>query len=340
MNSASEPLEDWTEEEFQAWFDEQVEISEGTSLVEVATLDKYLHDPAATARFVEASASGGTSVSRAPWYPGIKEIDPTEFLAGGHKFFEERGDVWADELRERLAQSIDESTLDEYFDALRTLWVDGQQARQHDPRIVALKASIRDHDRAVYPHRTVFVEERVPDGVDPLFTPDELQFLLSTTTKVMDTCLEEYLASRDDAATNTLGRLFLHRGVFPEKPIEDPVWVEKNYLTSYTKAVSVAELFAQTWKNSKPKTGAPTIVSSEYTTFQNRILAFAPMVPGMSRDQLEVLVAPPLEALPLTTHGTFLSDGVAFTELTYNPAPAGLRWALKVPDRALRPTRS
>ena len=329
-----------SEEEYQKWFERQVDRAVSTQLVKAGTLEKYLFDPAAADRFVNSAAAGETFFSRVSYYPGEKYIDPQEFAASGYAFFHRENQSWAADYRERLVGPIEEKKVDSYLSAIRQLWVDGYQKRQHDPLFVSLKESIRQHDKHYYPHRNVFVEERCPKDAEPLFDPHEMHLLFEVTSSLSDVLLADYLESREDHLENSLGRVFLHRGVFPPRPIMDSVWVEKNYLTSYTLAVSVAEVFAQTWQGSKPDVGSPTIVSSRFSNFNNRILAFAPLVPGMTKGQLEILAAPPLQAFALKSQGVFDSDSITISELEFDQVDAGLERTLVIPERVLRPSQA
>jgi hypothetical protein len=326
-----------TPEQYEKWFDDEVSKIEKSELIQLATLKKYLNDPAAAERFLDAAAAGETTIPRTPNYKGIKKIDPREFSTNGYEFFAAHHADWAADFEGRLKSVMDDSKVDKFLDSVRGLWVDGYTKRQHDPFFVALKASIREHDRAFFRHRTVFVEERAPADAAPFFTPDEMHVVFETATRMTDTLLEDYLESRSDAPENALSDLFVHRGIFPTQPIRDRVWVEKNYLTSYSMSVSVAEVFAQTWQSgNQPAQGTPTVVSTEYSTLSGRVIAFAPLIPGMTLGQLELLVAPPIEAFALKAIDSVPGAAIPIRELEFGTMPA-LIGSLPIPDRVLKP---
>lgn len=321
--------------------EEEVNISpEDSEVVELATLTKYIFDPAFTNRFISAAANGEEQIARIGYYPNEKTIDLAEFADGGYKFFNDNHSKYASELEERLVEVVDADKVQKYLSAFRKFWIDGRQMRQDSPEIMEIKASIRDHDRHYYGNRHTFVNKAnsIPQSVNALFSPDEMYHIFEIISRLADKCVEDYLQSRSDWEFTSLNRIYLHRGIFPAKRIEDAVLVEENYLSSYSMAVTVPEVFAQTFDSRSVHTGEPAMLGAPFPLFHGRIVMFAPFIRGMTLGQLEVCVAPPLEFCPLRYQGMFPSGvpGLSFHEYEFNELPPGAVWTGPLPDRILR----
>lgn len=321
--------------------DEEVNFSaENGQTIELATLEKYLHDSAFTNRFITAAANGDDRIARTRWYPKEKVIDLTEYSDSGYKFFSHKQKEYATEFQERLAEAIDPDKAQKFVSAFREIWIDGKRDRQNSPEMMSIKASIRDHDRLYCRNKHTFVNRAnaVPDSVVALFTPEEMHSVFEITSRLADTCVEDYLQSRSDWEFTSLNRIYLHRGIFPAKRIEDLVLVEENYLSSYSMAVTVPEVFAQTFSSASEHTGEPAMLGAPFPLFHGRIVMFAPFIQGMGLGQLEVCVAPPVDVYPLRYHGKFPSDvpGLVFHEYEFDGLPPGATWTGPLPDRILR----
>lgn len=313
-----------TSEEYEQWAEGQYAAIEASQVLRLAILDKYIHDPTFTARFIDSAASEAHYIPRAPRGQGKKRLDEAEFRLGAFEHFHKCHDEASKELFERLSKEIDEDKVLFFFDSMRKLWTDGK-ARQTDPDMLRIKASIRDHDAAIRaPH--VFVRERVSSEIEPLFSPPEMAVVFQETSLVANRCMEDYLQSRSDWLEASINGVFLHRGIFPIKPIADQLHVELNYLSSYTLAPTVAEAFSQTQQRQPVGKVYPTIVSAPFPIFNNRIVAFAALIPGMDLDQVELVTAPPLDPLPLKFVGLFGGDDIEFAEYEFDELPPKARW--------------
>lgn len=311
------------------------------AVVELAVLEKYLHDPAFINRFIDAAANGDSEIARTSYYPKEKRIAPEEFCDGGYQFFNDKQEIYALEFYERLNKEIEPSKVEQFLSAFGKLWVDGSTDRHSSKEMMGIKASIRDHDRHYYPKKHVFMNSKnsVPDSVAALFTPEEMHIVFNITSQLADTCIEDYLESRVDSDSNSINRIYLHRGIFfPAERINDSVLVEEHSLSSYSMAVTVPEVFAQTFTPTTKDTGEPAMFAAPYPIFNNRIVMFAPFMRGMKLGQLEVCVAPPIEVFPLRNLGCFSSGqpGLNFHEYEFDSLPPSTRWTGPLPDRIIK----
>jgi len=310
------------------------------AVIELAVLEKYLHDPAFAGRFISAGANFEDAIARTGYYPDEKTIEPDEFIDGGYKFFNDTHEAYAEEFESRLGEIIDKEKVDIYLDAFRQLWTDGKKNRQKSDIMMQIKASIRDHDRFFFPKNNVFVNKKnaVPEDVLAFFTPEEMRAIFDLNGRLANTCVEDYLASRHDSRSNSINRIYLHRGIFAPRRILDSVLVEENYLTSYSMAVTVPEVFAQTRSSSTAKAGEAMMMGAPFPLFLQRIVMFAPFIKGIKLGQLEVCVAPPLEIFPLDYHGSFPSgqEDIIFHEYGFDELPAGESWSRELPNRIIK----
>lgn len=320
----------------------EYDVTANDSLLSLATLPKYLHNPAFTDRLITSAGQGETCLPRTEYYPKEKKISLQELREGGYHYFFDRQASYAEDFEERLCEEVPEIKVKTFITAIKEFWVDGSTARQYSPEMLQIKASIRDHDRWYFPQRNVFVNSanRVAESVSALFDPDEMHSVFEITSRLATTCVEDYLESRfkTDLNSISINNLYLHRGILPAKMIDDSLLVEEHYLSSYSMTVTVPEVFAQTWSSASKGGGEPTMLAAPFPLFNNRIVVFAPLIQGMSLGQLEVCVAPPLEPLPLEYQGHFESGqpGLSFHEYEFDSLKPGERWTGPLPDRIIK----
>ncbi len=270
---------------------------------------------------------------RAPRGHGPKKVSDQEFQAGFYSFFQERQADMSSEFRQRLSVGIDDEKVDEFLSCMANVWTDGK-VRQSDPTILRIKASIRAHDEH-FGKKQVFVRDRAATDIKPLFSPLETATLFDLNGRMATTYMEDYLQNRPDWLESSINHVYLHRGIYPRKPIHDLVMVEQNYLTSYSLAATIAEAFSQVVPPTEEGTVYPTILSAPFPLFEKRIIAFSPMILGMTVQQLEIVTAPPVEAFPLQQYGLFSYEGTKFLECGFDECPPGSRWEGPLPDGVL-----
>ena len=120
---------------------------EPSNLLKYSTLSSNLYDPFIHDRLiVDPSAKG--EVERTPFLPGVKLMTEEEARLRKFDFLKSNQDNWSDDFRARLLdEGLDEESVDSFIHSFSTLWIDGSNLRQSSPEMLAIKASIRDHDR-------------------------------------------------------------------------------------------------------------------------------------------------------------------------------------------------
>lgn len=268
-----------------------------------ATLSQNLSDPLVRKRLLDDS-SGNGPVARTSHATGQKVMDADELVVRAYDFFQQRHEEWADGFRDFvLSRNVPEDKFNTFVTSFAESWVDGKARRQDSPEMRAIKASVRDFDRLCYPtYAGRFVIEPADDSVPPLLTPQEMAAIFEANRGLIDALVPDYVDHLGDEGPGSLSDLYVRRGVYMP-PFDTSIRTERHYLSSYSLALGPVEQFAQTWTRATRSTGTPSIFSAPLPAIQDRVVAFAPFIAHMDLSQLEFVVAPPVEEMPLRDHG-------------------------------------
>lgn len=194
--------------------------------------------------------------------------------------------------------------LEAFIDGMANTWTRGLAVRQQSPLMQAIKASIQAHDR--FFHRETagrFVIDDGDFGSNPLFDAMETAHLFQTNSEILLYAIPEYVEALYGERAGATDNLYARRGIcMPHEPEADRK--EASYLSSFSLAIGPTELFSQTMGRHVCQQ-IPCIVSCPIAAIHDRIVAFAPFIKGMTLDQMEIVVAPPVKATPLHFHGKF-----------------------------------
>jgi hypothetical protein len=145
------------------------------------------------------------------------------------------------------------------------------------------------------------VVNAVDDSVPPLLAPTEMAAIFEANNGLIEAFLPDYVDHLGDEGPGSLDDLYVRRGVYMSAV--DRVRRELHYLSSYSLTLGPVEQFAQTWTLATRDVGEPSIFSGPLPAIQHRVVAFAPFIEGMDLSQLEFVVAPPVEEMPLQDDG-------------------------------------
>lgn len=280
--------------------DEFLENFEPDEKLVHAMLEPYLNDPIARARVLRDSSCVAPLI-RSARTSGIKVMNNEELVARAFQFFEDNHAKWAAHFRDYvISRDVSEKKLDIFIDNFARLWVDGRATRQASPELLSIKASIRDLDMAIHP-RTAgrFVINQLSEDIDPLLEPREMAAIFEANMGLLAGIFPDYIDALGSDGPGSLDDVYVRRGVLMEHP--GLILRELNYLSSYSLALGPVEQFAQTGKPSA--SSVASIFSAPISAIQDRVVAFAPFIEGMSLSQLEFVVAPPWLETHLTDHG-------------------------------------
>lgn len=243
-------------------------------------------------------------VRRTLFEPGTKLMTEDEEKLRKFAFFKSNQDNWSEDFRTRLVdEGLDEEKVDSFIRSFATHWIDGSYRRQLSPEMLAIKASIRDHDRFFHSaYAGQYVLTQVPGHFEPLFSPIEMQSIFQINCNLLELYIQDYVTALYSEGDGSINRLYVRRGVhMPKAPGE--LREELHYLSSYSFALSPVEQFAQTYTKSTQETGVSCIFAAPLPALQKRVVAFAPFIKEMDLRQLELVVAPPVEPTTIVNVG-------------------------------------
>lgn len=285
-------------------YDVFLQTWEPSELLDHACLPSNLGDPLVQKSLID-DMSATKNVLRTPYKPGHKVMDDDEIVVRGLGFFQEHQQEWSQQFRDYvLFGGVAEAKFDIFATGFAKLWVDGKSRRQDSPTMMSIKASIREFDRLHHPHYAgKFVITPVNDDAEPLFTPEEMLTIFKANEGLLQSFMPDYLDHLGGQGSRSFGDIFVRRGV--RMPEIGAVRQELYYLSSYSLTLGPVEQFAQTWTDQTKLNGVSSVFSAPLAAVQNRVVVFAPFIPGMDLSQLELVVAPPIEPMPLQYEGEF-----------------------------------
>jgi hypothetical protein len=276
----------------------EIEISD---LTKYSELEKYIFDPFYEHRYVKAASNGLTDIARDPGKPGPKAVSKTESLVSGYSFFEENKEKMRQDYLDRLTSSvISEEKVLRFIKIIAEFWYDGRPERTTSDDIWEIKKSIRNYciERTGGTKFAVKDENR---DIKPLFETYEMGHLLKVTHEMFDHYMQDYLQSRQDYLENSSNRIYIHRGIRIDELLSEGDYYEYDYINSYSLAQSVPEQFTAIARNGKFR----TMIGGCVNDFSDQILAFAPFIPGMNIQQLELCIIPGIYPLRVRYDGEY-----------------------------------
>lgn len=209
-----------------------------------------------------------------------------------------------------LSEKIGGAKTRVFCDTIAREWSDGLSKRLKG-NVLALKRSVKAYLEAIIRggltiDRTVTLSDIEPGDV--ILTNEELARLLTLNDRMMQVLLDDWIAQRPGASRISRSNIFYRRGIVLQELLEQDVeYVERDFISSYTLAMSVADKFSQNVK--KDKAGIPAIISADCDYFSGRILFFSGFIPGMDPRQFEIGMIPADRPDMLTFQG--IHAGVA-----------------------------
>lgn len=286
-------------------YDVFLDTWEESELLDYATSDAYLFDPLPQQRLLQ-DMEGNAKVERTPNVKGTKALAADEVGVRRNDYFKLKQAEWSAEFHSRaISAGLDEDKIATFIRCFAEDWIKGKKRRQEGPDMLTIKASIRDHDRRYEKQNAgKYVLHGVPEEVPALFTPEEMADIFQINCDLLEHYIPDYIAALHGKDSGSINTLYVRRGVnMPETPGENRV--ELNYLSSYSFAITPAEQFAQTFDTRSTGARLPCMFSAPLPALQQRVVAFAPFISNMDLGQMELVVAPPIRATPLTHRGRY-----------------------------------
>lgn len=228
---------------------------------------------------------------RPEYQSGIKRAEYTELEQEG--IIEIYNNI--DCIKERYRTQIDENLEHDQitiFNRCLSFWVDGMSKR-NAPEIMGLKKDILCYLMTKYntlSESKIYCDEKVSTYQSAGIEYETLDFIFKLNRQFIDEALSTIVSNVDDEFPLNNDDLMLHRGLNVSsknpKDFANSTYYEKNFLSSYSLSIHIAEKFAVT------NFGTIIIVSANLKHFEDRILAASLFSKSLEKSQLEFLVIP------------------------------------------------
>lgn len=283
--------------------------------VQAMQLPQYRDSAAAMELFLDAIHDQSQPLRRSSNVPGsVKWADSSEIAAENLSYFEGHKEQLEQEFLVELRDRIGTAKAAEFCDTVADDWFSGARG-QRGPRVTALKAAVREYVSAIIKPaelKSVVVLEQQELAAGTLNARDVAR-ILELNHQLLCKHLEAWKATHPNADSLSSDDIFLRRGLGLDRAFEDhDVYLEWDFINSYSLAFSSPEKFAQRQKNK-----VAAIVNGDLALFDYRVLFFSPFVPGMKVGQLEFGIIPAVKALPLKYQG----EHAGIREYLLDPRP-------------------
>ncbi|MET4312548.1 hypothetical protein ABIC01_005559 [Bradyrhizobium sp. RT4b] len=260
-----------------------------------ARLPQYAASDDFRNRFLEAAHFDDADIARAMPAPtgGFLTVEQSELDHDLLQFFVDRKDALQTEFVAELSEKIGEARTLLFCDTIAREWSDGLSKRLKG-NVLALKRSIKAYLETIGGgdltiDRMVTLSDIQPG--DAMLTNEELVGVLTVNDRMMQVLIDDWIAQRPGASSISRSDIFYRRGIILQELFEHEFeYIERDFISSYTLAMSVADKFSQNVK--KDKVGIPAIISADCDYFAGRILFFSGFIPGMDPRQLEIGIIP------------------------------------------------
>jgi hypothetical protein len=259
-------------------------------------------------RFLEAAHFDDADIARAMPVPstgGILTVDQSELDVDLLRFFVDRKAELEAEFVGELSKAIGKVKTTLFCDTIASEWFDGRTKRLAG-NVLALKRSVKAYlETTIGGHLTIDHVVTLWDieSGDAMLTTEELVALLTLNDRMIEVLVDDWIAERPGASSISRSDIFFRRGIILETLFKDKhCYIERDYISSYTPSMSVAEKFSQNVK--KDKVGIPALISADCDYFRGRILFFSGFIPVMDPRQIEIGMIPAHHPDTLTFQGT------------------------------------
>lgn len=252
-------------------------------------------------RMVEAIHFEDTEIERVdnnlePIAVREKELDSDALC-----YFYENKESFRDEFIDELEQC--DISSDEYVtfcDVIAKEWITGFQSE----RVLRLKKSVHDYFQEKFRGHIRFdeiIQKPINElsNVKPLISTETISKILSINHQMLYEHIEKWKDLHPNHDNISSSDVFLRRGLqLGANSNTSKQYIEQDFISSYSMAVSVAEQFSQF-----ESPNFPVHINGELALFEQRILFFSPFIPNMEVQELEFGVIPSENPLPIHYQG-------------------------------------
>lgn len=287
--------------------------------VTTALLPQYQGSELIKELMLEAIHCEDSEIERVDNNPRLIEVTKKELDSDALFYFYENREAFRDEFIDELEQcGISSEEYISFCNVIAKEWITGRPL----DGVLKLKKSILNYFQEINQGRTNF-EKIIRSSVDelsliePLISTKTLLKILSINHQMLYEHIEKWKDSHPDRDKMSSGSVFLRRGLHFNTNLDtlNP-YIEKDFINSYTIALTVAERFSQ---ENNPEFRVH--IHGDLRLFENRVLFFSPFIPNMEVGELEFGIIPSEKPLPL--HPQDLHGGIH--EYLLDPMPFQIR---------------
>lgn len=263
---------------------------------QTSILPQYINSPFTTERFLESihSPDGQIEISRK--YKGAKFVDSREDSLDGLEYFKLNKKRLEIEFYKDCKAQIGKKKTHKYFDVISNIWYDGRNSRagsDNYPLLKSIEQYFTDYKRI--PKGDIFVQNQPDFGnVAPLFASNILDEIFKLNNRLTSFYLGEWLNQFYYRESFGINDIYIRRGIVLNEYHDNSVFLDYNYLNSYSLSLTISEQFCQLGK------GRPTIINIPFNNCLDRIFFFSPFVENLNPElaakgyeQLEFGLVPP-----------------------------------------------
>ncbi|MEY9696460.1 hypothetical protein ABH976_007606 [Bradyrhizobium ottawaense] len=217
-----------------------------------ARLPQYFASDDFRNRFMEAAHVDDSEIARAmpPSTGGFLTVEQSEINNDLLGFFVDRKSDMEAEFVSELSEKIGEAKTRLFCDTIACEWSDGLSKRLKG-NVLALKRSVKNYletiIRGLTIDRIVTLSDIGPG--DAMLTTQELACLLTLNDRMMHVLIDDWIERRPGASSISRSDIFYRRGIVLQELFEHEVeYFERDFISSYTLAMSVADKFSQNVK--------------------------------------------------------------------------------------------
>lgn len=255
-------------------------------------------------RFIDAIHNDEPIIERSKNNKGIKEIDNSELITDALNYFIKNKSALSNEFISELSRKVSKDEIDLFCKVVAEDWFDGMKKR-NSGRPHNLKSSVYSYINTIYGETcasSCVQKDELPNKVPPLISDNAIASILTVNNQMLYKHIEEWKNQHPKGDQINSDDIFIRRGISLTTPInEGDKYLELDYISSYSLAISAPEKFSQNSTH-----GSPAIINGELSLFTERVLFFSPFIPNMDPLQLEFGIIPsekPLEIHDQGEHG-------------------------------------
>lgn len=257
---------------------------------QISLLPQYQNSETMYDRFSSATLEGSQDIIRSKNLEKIKLTDIYEIENDHLKYFINKKSDFETEFFNTLSLKISENRANLFCNIISQYWYDGKTKRQSE-EVKRLFASIKNYFLqyrfASCPENIRVLNELEP-SVETNFEDSEIKEIIMINKMMVSHYMQEWLENRHDYLETNFESLHCRRGLYLEKIFNNgDEYYEWDFINSYSIGFTVTEKFAQINKSK-----IPVIINKNLSDVLDRIIFFAPFIPGMPIHQFELGLIP------------------------------------------------